>query len=172
MSTVKVGIVMGSDSDLPVMEKAAEILERFDVPYFMTVASAHRTPEKVLGLAKRAEKEDWKVLIAAAGMAAHLAGFLAAHTILPVIGVPMASSSLGGLDALLSTVQMPGGVPVASMALGAAGAKNAALFAVQILAMSDPSLQEKLRQYRKEQRDSIEKKAAAVEEGREERQSE
>ncbi len=166
MSTVKVGIVMGSDSDLPVMEKAAEILERFDVPYFMTVASAHRTPEKVLGLAQRAEKEDWKVLIAAAGMAAHLAGFLAAHTILPVIGVPMASSSLGGLDALLSTVQMPGGVPVASMALGAAGAKNAALFAVQILAISDPSLQEKLRQYRKEQRESIEKKAAAVEEGR------
>ncbi len=166
MSTVKVGIVMGSDSDLPVMEKAAEILERFGIPYFMTVASAHRTPEKVLGLAQRAEKEDWKVLIAAAGMAAHLAGFLAAHTILPVIGVPMASSPLGGLDALLSTVQMPGGVPVASMALGAAGAKNAALFAVQILAVSDPSLQEKLRQYRKEQRDTIEMKAARVEDGR------
>lgn len=99
-------------------------------------------------------------------MAAHLAGFLAAHTILPVIGVPMASSSLGGLDALLSTAQMPGGVPVASMALGAAGAKNAALFAVQILAASDPSLQKKLRQHRKQQRDAIQKKAAAVEEGR------
>jgi phosphoribosylaminoimidazole carboxylase PurE protein len=165
-SRIKVGIVMGSDSDLPVMEKAAEILERFGVPYFMTVASAHRTPEKVVGLVRRAEKEDWKVLIAAAGMAAHLAGFLAAHTILPVIGVPMASSSLGGLDALLSTAQMPGGVPVATMALGAAGAKNSALFAVQILAASDPSLQEKLRQYRHDQREAIEKKAAAVEERR------
>jgi phosphoribosylaminoimidazole carboxylase PurE protein len=166
MGTIKVGIVMGSDSDLPVMEKAAEILERFGVPYFMTVASAHRTPEKVLGLARRAEQEDWKVLIAGAGMAAHLAGFLAAHTILPVIGVPMASSPLGGIDALLSTVQMPGGVPVASMALGAAGAKNAALFAVQILAASDSALQQKLRKYRDEQREAIEKKAASVEEGR------
>ena len=163
---IQVGILMGSDSDLPVMKKAANVLERFRVPYFMTVASAHRTPEKVLELAQRAEKENWKVLIAGAGMAAHLAGFLAAHTILPVIGVPMASASLGGLDALLSTVQMPGGVPVASMALGAAGAKNAALFAVQILALSDPSLQKKLRQYRKQQRDTIEKKAAAVEERR------
>jgi phosphoribosylaminoimidazole carboxylase PurE protein len=166
MSTIQVGIVMGSDSDLQVMEKAAEILERFGVPYFMTVASAHRTPEKVLSFARRAEQEDWKVLIAGAGMAAHLAGFLAAHTILPVIGVPMASSSLGGLDALLSTVQMPGGVPVASMALGASGAKNAALFAVQILAASDPALQQKLRQYREEQREAIEKKAAGVEKGR------
>jgi phosphoribosylaminoimidazole carboxylase PurE protein len=166
MSTIQVGILMGSDSDLQVMEKAAEILERFGVPYFMTVASAHRTPEKVVGLARRAEQEDWKVLIAGAGMAAHLAGFLAAHTVLPVIGVPMASSPLSGLDALLSTVQMPGGVPVASMALGAAGAKNAALFAVQILAASDPALQQKLRQYRQEQREAIEKKAASVEEGR------
>jgi phosphoribosylaminoimidazole carboxylase PurE protein len=128
------------------------------------VASAHRTPERVLELTQRAEKEDWKVLIAGAGMAAHLAGFLAAHTILPVIGVPMASSTLGGLDALLSTVQMPGGVPVASMALGAPGAKNAALFAIQILAASNPSLQKKLRQYRKQQRDTLQKKAAAVEE--------
>jgi phosphoribosylaminoimidazole carboxylase PurE protein len=166
MSTIQVGILMGSDSDLQVMEKAAEILERFGVPYFMTVASAHRTPEKVVGLARRAEQEDWKVLIAGAGMAAHLAGFLAAHTVLPVIGVPMASSTLSGLDALLSTVQMPGGVPVASMAIGAAGAKNAALFAVQILAASDPALQQKLRQYRQEQREAIEKKAASVEEGR------
>lgn len=163
---IQVGIVMGSDSDLPVMKKAADVLERFRVPYFMTVASAHRTPEKVVALAQRAEKEDWKVLIAAAGMAAHLAGFLAAHTILPIIGVPMASASLGGLDALLSTVQMPGGVPVATMALGAPGAKNAALFAVQILAASDPNLQKKLRQYRKQKRDAIEKKAAAVEERR------
>jgi phosphoribosylaminoimidazole carboxylase PurE protein len=166
MGSIQVGIVMGSDSDLQVMEKAAEILERFGVHYFMTVASAHRTPEKVVELARRAEQEDWKVLIAGAGMAAHLAGFLAAHTVLPVIGVPMASSPLSGLDALLSTVQMPGGVPVASMALGTAGAKNAGLFAVQILAASDPALQKKLRQYREEQREAIEKKAASVEKGR------
>ena len=164
MGTIDIGIVMGSDSDLPVMEKAAEILERFGVTYYMTVASAHRTPERVLALAQRAERENWKVLIAGAGMAAHLAGFLAAHTILPVIGVPMPSSSLGCLDSLLATVQMPGGIPVASMAIGGAGAKNAALFAVQILAVSDGSLREKLRQYRKEERDSIEEQAARVEE--------
>ncbi len=170
--SIQVGIVMGSDSDLPVMRKAAEILERFDIPHCMTVASAHRTPEKVAALALRAEKEGWKVIIAGAGMAAHLAGFLAAHTIVPILGVPLASSTLGGLDALLSTVQMPSGVPVGAMALGAAGAKNAGLFAVQILAASDRSLQEKLRQYRREQRESIEEKAAQVEAGREGEQRE
>ncbi|MGB6067074.1 MAG: 5-(carboxyamino)imidazole ribonucleotide mutase [Desulfomonilaceae bacterium] len=170
--TIQVGIVMGSDSDLSVMRKAAEILERFDIPHSMTVASAHRTPERVAALAQRAEEEGWKVIIAGAGMAAHLAGFLAAHTIVPIIGVPLASSTLGGLDALLSTVQMPGGVPVGAMGLGAAGAKNAGLFAVQILAVSDPSLQDKLRQYRQEQRESIEEKAAHVEAGREKRYTE
>jgi phosphoribosylaminoimidazole carboxylase PurE protein len=140
MEKILVGIVMGSDSDLPVMEKAAEILRRFGISYFMTVASAHRTPDMVAALARRAEEEDWKILIAGAGMAAHLAGFLAAHTVLPVIGVPMESSSLKGLDALLSTVQMPGGVPVATMGLGTAGAKNAGLLAVEILAAFDPPL--------------------------------
>ena len=109
MDNIEVGIIMGSDSDLPVMQKAADVLTDFGVGYFMTVASAHRTPERVTALARRAEQEDWKVWIAGAGMAAHLAGFLAAHTALPVIGVPMDSSSLRGLDALLSTVQMPGG---------------------------------------------------------------
>jgi phosphoribosylaminoimidazole carboxylase PurE protein len=165
MDKIKVGILMGSDSDLSVMERAAEILKRFDVPYFMTVASAHRTPEKVAALTRRAEEEDWKVLIAGAGMAAHLAGFLAAHSILPVIGVPMDASPLKGLDALLSTVQMPGGIPVACMGIGSAGAKNAGLFAVQILSASDPTLREKLKEYRNEQRAEIEKKAARVESG-------
>ncbi len=163
MGDIKVGILMGSDSDLPVMEKAAEILKRFGIPYFMTVASAHRTPEKVAALARRAEQEDWKVLIAGAGMAAHLAGALAAQTVVPVIGVPMESSSLGGLDALLSTVQMPGGVPVATMGLGSAGAKNAGLLAVHILAAFDASLRDKLRKYREGEKQSLEEKAARVE---------
>lgn len=160
---IQVGIVMGSDSDLPVMNEAAKILEKFEVPYFMTVASAHRTPEKVARLAARAEEEGWKVLIAGAGMAAHLAGFLAAHTVLPVIGVPMGGSALNGLDALLSTVQMPGGVPVATMGIGAAGAKNAGLLAVEILGSFDTSLREKLRAFRAEQGDAVERKAAEVE---------
>ncbi|MEJ2716458.1 MAG: 5-(carboxyamino)imidazole ribonucleotide mutase [Deltaproteobacteria bacterium] len=160
---IQVGIVMGSDSDLPVMNEAAKILEKFEISYFMTVASAHRTPEKVARLAKRAEEEGWKVLIAGAGMAAHLAGFLAAHTVLPVIGVPMDGSPLNGLDALLSTVQMPGGVPVATMGLGAAGAKNAGLLAVEILGAFDSSLRRKLRDFREEQGNAVEKKASQVE---------
>jgi phosphoribosylaminoimidazole carboxylase PurE protein len=163
MTDILVGILMGSDSDLPVMQKAATILEEFGVPYFMTVASAHRTPDRVADLAKRAEEEDWKILIAGAGMAAHLAGFLAAHTTVPVIGVPMESSSLGGLDALLSTVQMPGGVPVATMGIGGAGAKNAGLLAVQILARFDPALRDKLRHYREKQRKAVQEKAEKVE---------
>jgi phosphoribosylaminoimidazole carboxylase PurE protein len=165
MGKIQVGILMGSDSDLPVMEKAAEILRKFEIPFFLTIASAHRTPERVAALARRAEAEDWKVLIAGAGMAAHLAGFLAAHTIVPVIGVPIDSSPLLGMDALLSTVQMPGGVPVATMGLGAAGAKNAGLLTVQILAAFDPSLKEKLREYRSEQSMLVEKKAAEIEAG-------
>ena len=128
---------MGSDSDLPKMKKAAEVLDSFGVRYFMTVASAHRTPERVIEIAKRAESDGWKVLIAGAGMAAHLAGFLAAHTVVPIVGIPMDASSLGGIDALLSTVQMPGGVPVACMGLGSSGAKNAGLFAVEMLACFD-----------------------------------
>ena len=166
MPPIQVGIVIGSDSDLPVMKKAAEILDRFGIPYFMTVASAHRTPDKVADLALRAEQEGWKSIIAGAGMAAHLAGFLAAHTIVPIIGVPMDSSSLNGLDALLSTVQMPGGVPVACMGLGSAGAKNAALFTLEMLATSEPSLAQKLREYREEQKTVVQEKAAAVEKGK------
>jgi phosphoribosylaminoimidazole carboxylase PurE protein len=162
---IQVGIIMGSDSDLPVMKKAADILGHFGIAYFMTVASAHRTPQRVADLAARAEEEGWKALIAGAGMAAHLAGFLAAHTVIPVIGVPMDSSPLKGIDALLSTVQMPGGIPVAAMGLGAAGAKNAGLFAVEILAAFDPGLRDKLRQYRKSQGDEVFQKAATVEAG-------
>jgi phosphoribosylaminoimidazole carboxylase PurE protein len=163
MDNIQVGILMGSESDLPKMKKAAEILDAFGVRYFMTVASAHRTPERVMEIAKRAEREEWKVLIAGAGMAAHLAGFLAAHTVLPIIGVPMDSSPLRGIDALLSTVQMPGGVPVASMGLGSIGAKNAGLFVVEMLACFDKDLRRKLIEYRAEQKKLIEEKAATVE---------
>jgi phosphoribosylaminoimidazole carboxylase PurE protein len=166
MKSIQVGIVMGSDSDLPVMEKTAEILDKFEIPYFMTVASAHRTPERVADLARRAETEGWKLIIAGAGMAAHLAGFIAAHTVIPVVGVPMDGSSLKGVDALLSTVQMPGGIPVATMGLGSAGAKNAGLLAVAILAAFDADLREKLLEYRQEQKRSVEKKAAEVEASR------
>jgi phosphoribosylaminoimidazole carboxylase PurE protein len=162
MDDIQVGILMGSDSDLPKMKKAAEILREFGVPYYMTVASAHRTPERVSEIARRAEKEGWKVLIAGAGMAAHLAGFLAAHTVTPIIGVPMDSSSLGGIDSLLSTVQMPGGIPVACMGLGSSGAKNAGLFAVEILACFDKDLRKKLIEYRLEQKRLIEEKASAI----------
>jgi|UniRef100_A0A7C4EVE5 phosphoribosylaminoimidazole carboxylase PurE protein len=150
MTPVQVGIVMGSKSDRETMDKAAQVLKDFGVSYVMMVASAHRTPARVVRIAQRAEEEGWKALIAGAGMAAHLAGFLAAHTVIPVIGVPMDSSSLNGIDALLSTVQMPGGIPVACMGIGAAGAKNAALFAVEVLASHDPVLKEKLRSYRRE----------------------
>ncbi len=166
MVDIHAGILMGSDSDLDVMKKAAGVFDDFGVSYFMTVASAHRTPERVAEIASRAEKEEWKAIIAGAGMAAHLAGFLAAHTIIPVIGVPLASSSLDGLDSLLSTVQMPGGVPVATMGIGSAGAKNAALFVVEMMAVYDETLRGKLRAYRSEQKDAVEEKARAVEQAR------
>lgn len=156
MTNPKVGILMGSKSDLEVMNEVASTLEEFGVPYEMKVLSAHRTPDKTAVFAASAEKRGVQVLIAGAGAAAHLAGVVAAHSILPVIGIPLASSSLQGLDSLLSTVQMPGGVPVASMAIGKAGAKNAALFAVQILALQDPQLGEKFKEYRRQMRAKIE----------------
>lgn len=139
-----VGIVMGSDSDWPLMEAAARTLREFNVPYEARVLSAHRAPDKASQHAKAAAKRGVKVLIAAAGGAAHLAGALAAHSILPVIGVPVKGGALDGLDALLSTVQMPGGVPVATVALGPAGAVNAAILAVQILALQNKALASKL----------------------------
>jgi phosphoribosylaminoimidazole carboxylase PurE protein len=170
MDRIQVGIVMGSDSDLSIMNKSAEILKQFGIPYYMTVASAHRTPDRVMAIAKRADDEGWKVIIAGAGMAAHLAGFFAAHTVIPVIGVPMSSSALNGLDALLSTVQMPGGVAVATMGLGSAGAKNAGLLAVQILATADASLKEKLLEYREQQRQAVMDKANMMEDAARDRQ--
>ncbi len=143
-----VGVLMGSDSDLPVMEGAFEVLRKFDVPFEAAVLSAHRTPERAAHYAATAAERGLKVIIAAAGWAAHLAGVLASKTILPVIGVPVDSSPLQGMDALLSTVQMPPGIPVATMAIGKGGARNAALFAVQILALSQENLAEALRRHK------------------------
>lgn len=138
----KVAIVMGSDSDLPIIEKGALVLKEFGVPFEVHVYSAHRTPEEAGVFSENAKKNGFGVIIAAAGMAAHLAGAIAARTTLPVIGIPCKSSNLDGLDALLSTVQMPSGVPVATVAIN--GAQNACLLAIQILALSDESLAEKL----------------------------
>ncbi len=159
MSKPQVGILMGSDSDLPVMEEAAKVLKEFGIPYEMTVSSAHRTPKRTSEYARSAEERGIRVIIAGAGSAAHLAGFIAAETTLPVIGVPIDSSPLKGLDSLLSTVQMPGGVPVASMAIGKAGAKNAGLFAAQILAVSNPKLGALLKGHREEMARQVEAKA-------------
>lgn len=138
----KVGIIMGSDSDLPVVKKAVDMLESFGVPYEVRVLSAHRTPVEAAEFSKNAKANGFGAIIAAAGMAAHLAGAVAANTTLPVIGIPILSGNLGGIDALLSTVQMPTGIPVATVAVNGAG--NAALLAIQILAVSDQELAEKL----------------------------
>ncbi|MBP5153640.1 MAG: 5-(carboxyamino)imidazole ribonucleotide mutase [Lachnospiraceae bacterium] len=138
----KVGIVMGSESDLPIVRKAADVLRELDIPFEAHVFSAHRTPAEAREFALSARENGFGVIIAAAGMAAHLAGALAAATTLPVIGIPCASGGLGGLDALLSTVQMPSGIPVATVAVG--GGANAALLAAQILSLEEPSLAEKL----------------------------
>ena len=151
----QVGIVMGSDSDLDIMQEAAAILKKFQIPYEMTVASAHRSPQRAAEFAGSALQRGLKVIIAGAGHAAHLAGVLAAHTHLPVIGVPIDSSCLQGLDALLATVQMPPGVPVGTMSLGTAGAKNAAVFAVQILALSDSTLAKKLSDFKQSQKQNV-----------------
>jgi 5-(carboxyamino)imidazole ribonucleotide mutase len=155
-----VGIIMGSDSDLPVMKDAADVLEKFEIEYEIKILSAHRTPDQHAEYAKTAEKRGLMVLIAAAGGAAHLPGVTAAHTILPVIGVPIKSKSLGGLDSLLSIVQMPGGVPVATVAID--GAKNAGLLAVQILAVNNNALQQKLITYKKEMEEASMKKNSKI----------
>lgn len=158
-----VGIVMGSDSDLGVMAAAAEILEKFGIPYVMTVASAHRSPQRAARFAASARKKGIKVIIAGAGHAAHLAGAMAAHTTLPIIGVPIDSSCLQGLDALLSTVQMPPGIPVATVAIGKPGAQNAGMLAVQILALGDPAVEQKLVRYRRDMAAAVGRKARKVE---------
>lgn len=148
--SAKVAIVMGSDSDLPAMRGAGEILKEFGVETEVRILSAHRTPELAAEFAKSAAKKGIRVIIAGAGMANHLAGAMAAHTVIPVIGVPLEGSSLNGLDALLSTVQMPSGIPVACVAVGKAGAKNAGFLAVQMLALLDKGLEKKLIEYRKQ----------------------
>jgi len=150
MSASKIAVIMGSKSDLPVVENALKILDDFKVPFDVRVLSAHRTPDALHGFVQDFERDGGKVFIAVAGAAAHLAGVIASQTLLPVIGVPVPSSALNGLDALLSTVQMPGGIPVATMAVGKAGMKNAVYFALQILAIEDDSLKNALTAYRKE----------------------
>ncbi|MCR5414878.1 MAG: 5-(carboxyamino)imidazole ribonucleotide mutase [Kiritimatiellae bacterium] len=155
MSDIRVGIVMGSDSDWPLVKKACETLESFGVGYETRVISAHRTPETALEYAKAAEGRGLGVVIAAAGGAAHLGGILAAGTVLPVIGIPVAGGALNGLDALYSTVQMPSGVPVATVAVGSAGPVNAALLAVQILGTADPSLREKFKAHKQTLREKV-----------------
>ncbi|MGD8787470.1 MAG: 5-(carboxyamino)imidazole ribonucleotide mutase [Phycisphaerales bacterium] len=156
--TAPVAIVMGSDSDMDVMKSCIKQLENFDIKPIVRIISAHRTPKIASEFAQNAIENGIKVIIAAAGMAAHLAGAMAAQTTLPIIGVPIESGGLGGMDALLSTVQMPPGVPVATTAIGKAGAKNAAILAVHILALSDDSLAEKLVEFKKEQEQKVIKK--------------
>ena len=161
--TAKVGIVMGSDSDLDIMQEAVKILKNFQIPYEMTVASAHRSPHRAMDFAATALNRGIKVIIAGAGHAAHLAGVLAAHTPLPVIGVPIDSSCLQGLDALLATVQMPPGIPVATMAIGKSGARNAGILAAQIIATADPKLATTLATYKQELARQVEQKAKKIE---------
>jgi 5-(carboxyamino)imidazole ribonucleotide mutase len=151
-----VTVMMGSKSDWDTMRQSAEILKQFELPHECRVMSAHRTPRLVSDYVSQAESRGIEVLIAAAGGAAHLAGVVAAHTVLPVLGVPIESQALRGLDSLLSTVQMPGGIPVGTLAIGKPGATNAALLAIAILANSRPELREKLRRYRAEQAAKIE----------------
>lgn len=155
-------IIMGSDSDAPIMSETVATLKSLQIPFDTTVASAHRTPERVKKLSEQARSQGIEAIIAAAGAAAHLAGVVASHTTLPVIGIPLASSSLNGLDALLSTVQMPGGIPVATMAIGKSGAQNAALFAASILSIKYPEIQDALDRFRANMALQVEKKAEKV----------
>ena len=157
----KIAIIMGSDSDLPVVSKAADTLKSFGVPFEVHVFSAHRTPAEVRLFAEKARENGFGAVIAAAGMAAHLAGAIAAGTTLPVIGIPIKSGNLGGIDALLSTVQMPGGIPVATVAVD--GAVNAALLCIEILAISDEALEKKLLQKRRENAEKVLLKNAEIE---------
>ena len=155
-----VGILMGSENDLPIMEKAAEVFKEMGVPYEMEISSAHRLPEKTANYAKTARERGIEVIIAGAGMAAHLAGVLAAHTTLPVIGVPLKSGALDGVDALYSTVQMPPGIPVATV--GIDGAKNAAYLACQILSIKYPEIAERLEAFREKTKKQLEERSRAL----------
>ena len=155
---IVVSVVMGSDSDLSVMEETVKVLEAFAIPHEIYLTSAHRTPERTAQFARGAAKRGVRVIIVGAGGAAHLAGVIASQTLLPVIGVPIDATSLQGLDSLFATVQMPGGIPVATMAIGKAGAKNAALFAVRILALEDADLLKKLQAYVRKMAQEVERK--------------
>ena len=155
---VVVSVVMGSDSDLPIMTEATKVLEEFGIGYELILTSAHRTPQRTTKFAVSAAGRGIKVIIVGAGAAAHLAGVIASQTSLPVIGIPINATSLNGLDALLSTVQMPGGIPVATMAIGKAGAKNAALYAARVLALEDKGLSTRLSSYIKKMANEVEKK--------------
>jgi len=165
MNPIRVLILMGSDSDAPVMQGAVDILREMEIPCEMTVASAHRSPERVMRLVREAPGRGVKVFVVGAGAAAHLAGVVAAHTTMPVIGVPIDSSALNGLDALLSTVQMPPGVPVATVSIGKPGATNAGVLAAQILAVGDPAVASRLESYKKQLADKVEAAARKVEGG-------
>ena len=158
----KVGIIIGSDSDLPIIEKAIDILKDFSIPFEVHIYSAHRTPEKAIEFSKNAEKNGFGVIIAAAGMAAHLAGVIAANTIIPVIGIPCKSQNLEGIDALLSTVQMPSGIPVATVAIN--GGVNAALLSIEILAINDKELSKKLKEKRIKDSEAVLKKDITINE--------
>ena len=162
----KVLIVTGSDSDVHIMEGAEKLLKEFGIAYELVIASAHRTPERATELAVSAEKNGVEVIIAGAGMAAHLAGVLAANTIIPVIGVPIDSSPLHGIDSLVSTVQMPPGVPVATMAIGTAGAKNAAILAAQIIGLRDTKVTKRLKAFKKKMAENVRKKSKALQKSR------
>ena len=164
MTKPRVAILMGSDNDFDVMEAAVKVLEDFGVPYEMQVSSAHRTPERTIAYAKAARDNGIQCFIVGAGAAAHLGGVVAACTTLPVIGVPIDATSLRGVDALYSTVMMPGGIPVASMAIGKAGATNAALFALAMFSTTDADIAEKLAQYRANMKEKVQKKSDAVQE--------
>jgi 5-(carboxyamino)imidazole ribonucleotide mutase len=155
VSAPQIGIIMGSRSDWPTMEHAADALDALGIPYEAEVVSAHRTPEKLFTYAREAKARGLRLIIAGAGGAAHLPGMIAALTPLPVLGVPVQSKALNGLDSLLSIVQMPGGIPTATFAIGPSGAKNAALFAAAILALTDPALAQRLDTYRQNQTDAV-----------------
>lgn len=159
---IKAAIFMGSKSDLDKVKPCAQVFDDLGIEYFMTITSAHRTPERTRKLIREMEEKGCQVFICAAGMAAHLAGAVAASTVKPVIGIPLSASSLGGMDALLATVQMPPGFPVGTVALDKAGAKNAAWLAAQILALGDESLTEKIEQARQKMRDGVEKAAGEI----------
>jgi phosphoribosylamine--glycine ligase len=162
MSQISVLILMGSDSDAPVLQAAVDVLREFDIACEMTVASAHRSPERVMRLVSEAPGRGVKLFIVGAGAAAHLGGVVAAHTTLPVIGVPIDSSALKGLDALLSTVQMPPGVPVATVSIGKPGGTNAGVLAAQILAVGDPAIAARLTSYKKKLAEKVEQAAARL----------